>query len=79
MTYICHKTGACPFAFTDHSEEAQAMGCLPSPYDFVAEFKRSGSVIACHEDPDRKCVGFLMHAKETGLKVPPKAPIVPNQ
>lgn len=77
MKNTCHKT-ACPFAYTDLSEQAQNYGCLPTPANFFEVFNATGQVISCHEDKAKKCVGFLIFAKESGVRIPPKAPIIHN-
>lgn len=76
-SHNCHKT-VCPFAFTPESEQAQSYGCLPTPHEFIKAWTNMQLVVSCHEDITRKCVGFLIYAKEHKLGVKPKADILPN-
>ena len=73
----CHNK-CCPFAWTAESEQAQNYGCLPAQSDFFDVWEVHGLVISCHENTSRKCVGFLIEAKERNIHIPPKAQIIPN-
>ena len=55
---------SCPFAFTDVSEQAQAMGCLPSPYDILKIKKETGNNWACHSASNKVCQGLTNHLEE---------------
>lgn len=76
-SHKCHET-CCPFAFTPESDQAQGYGCLPTPYEFIKAWKDKQLVVSCHEDITKKCVGFLIYAKEHKLGVKPKSNILPN-
>lgn len=55
---------ACPFAFSDRSEQAQNYGCLPSPAEILRMKKSSNQNWGCHEDSSRVCAGFAAHVKK---------------
>ena len=56
----------CPFNFTEESEYAQNMGCLPSPADILEQHKAHGKNWACHESL-KLCKGFVRKAKNVDL------------
>ena len=66
-TLICAEHGACPFSFTDASEHAQNLGCLPSPMDIVAMRVESGRTWACHDNKRKPCLGALNYLRKKGL------------
>ena len=63
----CSTTGACPFSFTDASEQAQNYGCLPTPYQILEMKVHHGKTWACHSNPDQPCLGATKYFKEKGL------------
>ena len=52
---------ACPFAFTDRSEEVQNYGCLPSPFEILKIKSESGHNWSCHDNPNKLCAGYANH------------------
>jgi hypothetical protein len=66
----------CPFNCTEESEQIQNYACLPSGYDIINYYQQEGKVWACHENSKIKCKGFLLHAKENGMVIDPKAPLL---
>lgn len=66
MTQPC---SACPFAYTEESEQVQNYGCLPSPYDIMQMKLKSGHNWACHEDESKMCLGFAREMQSPFTKV----------
>lgn len=50
----------CPFAHTDESEEVQAYGCLPSPYE-IMQMQSKGCNWECHSQENKLCSGLVHH------------------
>jgi len=66
---MCNTCEACPFSFSEKSEYAQGLGCLPAPYDIMKIKSETGKNWACHEDQEEKrlCAGYVAYAKEQGV------------
>lgn len=64
----CHITGDCPFSFTESSEYAQNMGCLPTPFDIIEMRVMHGKTWACHSSPTKPCQGALKFMKSKGIE-----------
>jgi hypothetical protein len=55
-----------------HTEEGEIVsnyGCLPCYADVIKWYNDTGKVWACHEQPDKPCIGFLKLAKQKGIIV----------
>jgi len=59
----CNCEG-CPFDyFSEASIYANNLGCLPDAKMAIEYFNTTGQVWACHEYPDKACIGFINHYK----------------
>lgn len=67
MGCVNKEDSACPFAFTDVSENVQNLGCLPTPYEIVQFRVKHGKTWACHEEPTKPCIGAINHLKRNKL------------
>lgn len=66
---------ACPFAFTEESEQVQMIGCLPSPYELTSLQRDQGKNWCCHEDEARPCAGQVVYCHEEGIPYDKAAPL----
>jgi len=59
------KCNGCPMHITtEHGEEANNSGCLPSYSEAIKWYKETGKVWACHELENKACKGFIKKAKK---------------
>jgi hypothetical protein len=58
---------ACPFTFTDISEQVQNYGCLPSPYEIMQMRINFNKTWACHAEPAVPCIGAINYLKDHNL------------
>jgi hypothetical protein len=63
----CHIHGACPFSFTEESDQVQNYGCLPTPYEIINMRQEHGKTWACHDDITKPCKGAILYMKKKGL------------
>lgn len=66
----CHHkhNSACPFAFTEASEQAQNYGCLPTMHEIRVMRQHHGKTWACHDSPTRPCIGAIADMSKRGLE-----------
>lgn len=62
----CSTIGACPFAYTDKSDEVQNYGCLPTPHEIITMRVKHSKTWACHSNVDKPCLGAIEWLKENG-------------
>jgi hypothetical protein len=63
----CSTTGACPFSFSELSEQAQNYGCLPSPHQILRMRTVFQKTWACHSNTEKPCLGAMNFLREKGL------------
>lgn len=63
----CSTVGACPFAFTDDSEQVQNYGCLPTPNEIVLMRTKHNKTWACHSNTQKPCLGALRTMNDQGI------------
>lgn len=59
---------ACPFAMTEHSEQAQNYGCLPSPYQIFQLMRKHNSNWSCHEKDGKLCSGYVAVCRDNNVE-----------
>lgn len=64
---FCSKYGACPFSYSDESQKVQNYGCLPTPMDIINMRVKHNKTWACHDNPDKPCLGGLTYLRKKGL------------
>lgn len=71
------KCEGCPILITtEKGAEVDNYGCLPSPVEAVTWYKTTGRLWACHERPEKPCVGLLIRLKKMGLKADTSRPLI---
>lgn len=63
------EDSTCPFAYTEHSEQAQNYGCLPTRHDIVTMRVKYQKTWACHKYPEKPCLGAIQHLAENNLPI----------
>jgi len=63
----CCTEGACPFAYTEESEQVQNYGCLPTPIDIVNMKVNHDKTWACHSNPTKPCMGALKYFEKNDI------------
>ena len=70
-----HGCNGCPFNFfSEESNYAQNMGCLPTPYEVKEIYDQLDGVWGCHETSEedgnlKPCIGFINWMKEKGTLI----------
>lgn len=59
----------CPINVTSDKGDMNGNMCLPSYGEAIKWYKDTGKVWACHMNPTKPCLGFLIVAKEQGKRV----------
>lgn len=49
----------CPFGYSDDSDIAQSLGCLPDPYRLIEIKKEYGHNWSCHQNDSKVCSGMV--------------------
>jgi hypothetical protein len=57
----------CPFSWSEEAQIAQAIGCLPSPYDIIEIKRTTNENWACHSNCKRICQGLVQANDERKL------------
>lgn len=72
----CCTKCACPFAYSEKSEQVQNYGCLPTSFDIVVMKVKYNKTWACHSNPDKPCLGSLLFLKDHGFKYKPESELI---
>ncbi len=60
----------CPIDIhTEQGEIISNYGCLASFKEALTWYQDTGKVWACHEQPDKPCIGFLQLCKEKNIPI----------
>lgn len=65
---------ACPFAFTEESENVQNLGCLPTIFE-ITQMQKLGKNWGCHENESQPCAGQVLFCKEEGISYEKNLPL----
>jgi hypothetical protein len=70
-----HECISCPFNFfSEESNEAQNMGCLPEPFNIKSIYEKLNGVWGCHDTSEEEgnlkpCIGFIQWMKSKGTPI----------
>lgn len=57
------KCNGCPVLVTSEEGDMNGNMCLPSYGDVLKWYNDTGKIWACHKNPEKACVGFLIRLK----------------
>jgi hypothetical protein len=65
----CSTCNGCPCSYTEESEYAQNMGCLPDHNTLVERYLKGEGIWACHSDATKPCGGLIQILKNNNIKM----------